>query len=115
MRQGLNVTFGRNGVQVSLSTPEFDLEDVVATGSLRDGLFYLDTPNEPIRNSVCLMDAKVDKGEAQLLHERWGHCSWKRMSQLLKRFGNERIDPEDKCFCAPCVQAKSHARKTNMP
>src|SRR5689334_16526829 len=58
------------------------------------------------------MDAKVAKGEAQLLDERWGHCSWKTMSQLLKRFCNPRINPEDKCFCAPCVQAKSHAKTT---
>lgn len=51
--------------------------------------------------------------EAQLLHGRWGHCSWKRLRQLLKRFDDSKLDLDDKCFCTACVQAKSYRRKTD--
>ena len=86
---------------------------MVATGTLRDGLFYLDTPSVDDPNKISLMDARIDKGEAQLLHERWGHCSWKRLAELMRRMGNDRITAEDRCFCAACIQAKSHAKATH--
>lgn len=56
------------------------------------------------------MDAGADRSESQLLHERWGHCSWKRLSHLTELLGHARKPAGH--FCVACIQAKSHAKST---
>jgi hypothetical protein len=111
LRSGQDVWFSADDMSVNVgSLDKRSTHRIDATGSERNGLFYLDLAYP----SVMLARGYPYKQDWHLWHRRLMHVGSQTMRGSLPKVRgfhvNGRIPPDDQCVCAPCIIGKMHRR-----